>query len=326
MEDLSAIAAFVRVVEARSFAAAAPHLGMSASGVSRAISRLEARLGVRLLARSTRSLSVTEEGRLFYERCRRILTDLSEATDIVREARERPSGRLRVAATTSIGRAALLPFLPDFHARYPDIQLELLMGDRAIDMIEEGVDCAIRIGDLADSSLIARRVGRIQLITCASPAYLERRGAPRTLDELDGHECIGYVKPPRGVLTWDFQTDEGRTSIDVQPKLAINDAESVIQACIMGLGIIQTGDYVAAPYIKRGELVSLFETQMVPGPAMSVVYPQRRHLSARVQVFIDWICEHFEEASRCCKQRKAAAETAADATERARQAQLAEAG
>lgn len=307
MEDLSAIIAFVRVVEAHSFAAAARQLGMSASGVSRALTRLETRLGVRLLARSTRSLRVTEEGAQFYQRCQRILADLADATEAVGEARERPQGRLRVASTMSIGRAALLPYLPEFHARYPEIRLELVMGDRPIDMIEEGVDCAIRIGDLADSSLVARRIGRLRLITCAAPAYLRRHGIPRRLEDLTRHDCIGYVKPTRGVISWEFSTADGPARVDVAPKLSINDAESVVQAAVMGLGIIQTGDCVAAPYISRGELVPLFEAQMAPGPALSIVYPQRRHLSARVQVFIDWLCELFDEASQTCERRHQAA-------------------
>lgn len=306
MEDLSAISAFVRVVEAHSFAAAAPQLGMSASGVSRAISRLEAALGVRLLARSTRSLSVTDEGTAFYTRCRQILADLAEATETVGGAREHPQGRLRVAATMSIGRAALLPHLPDFHARYPDIRLELDMGDRPLDMIEEGIDCAIRIGDMPDSSLVARRIGQLRLITCASPGYLLKHGRPTRLEDLREHACIGYVKPPRGVLPWEYDTPEGRRSIDVAPMLALNDAESVIQAAVMGLGVIQTGDWVAGPYLKHGKLVPLFEGAMARGPALWIVYPQRRHISARVQVFIDWIGEVFASSAQYCTRSIAA--------------------
>lgn len=302
MEDLSAIVAFVRVVEAHSFAAAAPRLGMSASGVSRAVARLETQLGVRLLARTTRALRVTEEGQAFYARCRRILTDLDEATESVGAARETPKGRLRVAATMSIGRAALLPFLPEFHARYPDIRLELSMGDRPVDMIEEGIDCAIRIGELSDSSLVARRLGKLRLVTCASPGYLHERGKPTRLEHLREHACIGYVKPVRGVLPWEFDGADGeRVSLDVAPMLSLNDAESVIQAAVMGLGVIQTGDWVAAPYLARGELVPLFEDMVAGGPSLWIVYPQRRHLSARVQVFIDWITELFGRCANDCR-------------------------
>lgn len=300
MEDFSAISAFVRVVEAHSFAAAAQQLGISASGVSRAVSRLEAALGVRLLARSTRSLSLTEEGRAFYERSRHILADLAEATEAIGEARDHPRGRLRVAAAMSLGRALVLPHLPDFHQHYPDIRLEMMLGDHMLDMIEEGIDCALRVGDLRDSSMVARRIGRFRVLTCASPAYLEKHGTPTRLEQLRDHRCIGYVKPVHGVVPWDFQTPGGRTSIDVSPTLSMNDAESVIQAGVLGLGIIQTGYAVAASYVKTGKLVPLFEDMTTAGPDVWVVYPQRRHLSSRVRVFIDWISEVFERQCVGC--------------------------
>lgn len=301
MEDLSAISAFVRVVEAHSFAGAARQLELTASGVSRAVSRLETSLGVRLLARTTRSLSVTEEGRAFYERCRRILADLDEATETIGEARDHPRGRLRVAAAMSVGRALVLPHLPEFHERYPDIHLEMVLGDRSLDMVEEGIDCALRIGELADSSMVARRIGQFRTLTAASPAYLEKHGRPRTPEDLAKHRCVGYVRPVHGVIPWDFQTPRGRTSIDIAwPMLSLNDHESVIQAGVLGLGIIQTGYAVAALYLKHGKLVPLLEEFETSGPEMWMVYPQRRHLSSRVQVFIDWVSEVFEREGRCC--------------------------
>ncbi|HEX7339719.1 MAG TPA: LysR family transcriptional regulator [Rhodanobacteraceae bacterium] len=300
MEDLSAIAAFVRVVEAHSFAAAARQMTLSASGVSRAVARLETGLGVRLLARTTRSLSVTEEGRAFYERCRRILADLDEATESIGAAREHPRGRLRLAAAMSVGRALVLPHLAEFHERYPDIQLEMVLGDRVLDMVEEGIDCALRVGELADSSMVARRIGQFRTLTCASPAYLEKYGRPHRLDELGKHRCIGYARSASGVLPWVFWTDEGRTSVDIAPMLTLNDAESVIQAGVQGLGLIQTGYVVAATYLKHGKLVPVFEDLETTGPEVWIVYPQRRHLSSRVQVFIDWISEVFEREGRCC--------------------------
>jgi LysR family transcriptional regulator for bpeEF and oprC len=185
------------------------------------------------------------------------------------------------------------------------------MGDRPLDMIEEGIDCAIRIGDMPDSSLVARRIGQLRLITCASPGYLLKHGRPTQLEDLREHACIGYVKPPRGVLPWEYDTPEGRRSIDVAPMLALNDAESVIQAAVMGLGVIQTGDWVAGPYLKHGKLVPLFEGTMARGPSLWIVYPQRRHLSARVQVFIDWIGEVFSTSAQSCADSVAASHGAA---------------
>lgn len=300
MQDLSAIAAFVRVVEAHSFAAAARQMDLSASGVSRAVSRLEASLGVRLLARTTRSLRITEEGRAFYERCRRILSDLDQATESIGEAREHPRGRLRVAAAMSVGRALVLPHLAEFHERYPDIRLEMVLGDRRLDMVEEGIDCALRVGEQADSSMVARRIGQFRTLLCAAPGYLQKYGQPRSLDELGAHRCIGYVRPAQGVMPWEFWTAEGRTSVAIDPMLSLNDAESVIQAGVQGLGLIQTGYAVAAIYLKYGKLVPVLEEFETSGPEMWMVYPQRRHLSSRVQVFIDWISEVFEREGRCC--------------------------
>ncbi|GAP66719.1 transcriptional regulator [Mizugakiibacter sediminis] len=294
MEDLSAIVVFTRVVEAKSFAAAAPQLGMTASGVSRAIARLEAQLGVRLLSRTTRALRTTDEGAAFYERCRDILADLNEATEAIGGARRRPEGRLRVATSVAVGRACLMPHLPDFRTRYPDIRLELLMSDRPTDLIETGADCAIRVGDLADSSLIARRIGEMRVLTCAAPGYLQRHGVPASIDDLDGHSCIGYTKQPNGrPLAWMFDTPDGRVNVDVDARLTINDAEAVLQAGVMGLGLIQTGDYLANSYLQRGELRLVLPDVIAAGPPVWIVYPQRRHLSARVQVFIDWMTALF---------------------------------
>lgn len=298
MEDLSAIVVFTRVVEAKSFAAAAPQLGMTASGVSRAIARLEAQLGVRLLSRTTRALRTTEEGAAFYDRCKQILADLSDATEAVGGARSEPRGRLRVATSVAVGRAGLMPHLPKFHARYPEVQVELVICERPLDMIETGVDCAIRVGDLPDSSLVARRISDMRVVTCASPDYLDRHGTPATIDDLAGHRSIGYMKHPTGrPVPWRFATPSGPHSLDIDAPLAINDAESVLQAAAMGLGIIQTGDCLAAGYLQRGELRLVLEEYIAPGPSVWIVYPQRRHLTARVQVFIDWMTELFSSCT-----------------------------
>jgi len=298
MEDFSAITSFVRVVEARSFAAAAVQLGMTPSGVSRAVSRLEEQIGVRLLFRSTRALRLTDDGESFYQRCKAILADLGEAVDALNYARTKPSGKLRVAANVSVGRAALIPNLADFEAKYPDIRLELSMSDRSIGLIEEGIDCAIRMGELEDSNLIARKLGYFNNVLCAAPAYLERHGTPVSIDDLKQHRCINYVYPTSGrAYQWQFDTPDGRIALDIDAHLLINDGESVIQAAMAGLGIIQVPHWLAASAIGYGKLKVIMEDTISTGSPVWLVYPQKKHLSARVQAFLEWVHELFERTN-----------------------------
>jgi LysR family transcriptional regulator for bpeEF and oprC len=298
MEDFSAITSFVRVVEARSFAAAAVQLGMTPSGVSRAVSRLEEQIGVRLLFRSTRALRLTDDGESFYQRCKAILADLGEAVDALNYARTKPSGKLRVAANVSVGRAALIPNLADFEAKYPDIRLELSMSDRSIGLIEEGIDCAIRMGELEDSNLIARKLGYFNNVLCAAPAYLERHGTPVSIDDLKQHRCINYVYPTSGrAYQWQFDTPDGRLALDIDAHLLINDGESVIQAAMAGLGIIQVPHWLAASAIGYGKLKVIMEDTISTGSPVWLVYPQKKHLSARVQAFLEWVHALFERTN-----------------------------
>ena len=299
MEDFSAISTFVRVVEAKSFAAAASQLGMTPSGVSRAVSRLEGQLGARLLFRSTRSLRLTDDGAAFHARCKEILADLSEATEALGHARSHPVGKLRVAAHSAIGRSALIPNLAAFEQRYPDIRLELAMCDYHFDLNEEGYDCAIRMGELADSNLIARKLGYFSNVLCASPEYLRKYGAPQNIEELKQHRCINYVYPSSGKpYQWQFDTPGGRIALDIDAHMLINDGESVIQAAVAGLGIIQIPHCLAASALAKGQLEIVMSDTISTGSPVWIVYPQKRHLSARVQAFIGWISELFERTSK----------------------------
>ena len=294
MEDFSAISSFVRVVEAKSFKAAAAQLEMTPSGVSRAVSRLEEQIGVRLLFRSTRALRLTEDGESFYQRCKDILADFGEAVEALGYARTKPRGKLRVAVNVSIGRAALIPNLADFESRYPDVRLELAMSDRNIGLIEEGIDCAIRMGELEDSNLIARKLGYFSNVLCASPEYLARHGTPTGIADLKRHKCINYVYPTNGrAYQWQFDTPEGRIALDVDAHLLINDGESVIQAAMAGLGIIQIPHWLAAAPISKGKLTVIMQDTISTGSPVWIVYPQKKHLSARVHAFIDWVQELF---------------------------------
>jgi LysR family transcriptional regulator for bpeEF and oprC len=299
MEDFSAISTFVRVVEAKSFAAAASQLGMTPSGVSRAVSRLETQLGARLLFRSTRSLRLTDDGASFHARCKEILADLAEATEAMGHARSHPVGKLRVAVHSAIGRSALIPNLAAFEQLYPDIRLELTMCDYHFDLNEEGYDCAIRMGELADSNLIARKLGYFNNVLCASPDYLRKYGAPQNIEELKQHRAINYVYPNTGKpYQWQFDTPGGRVALDIDAHMLINDGESVIQAAIAGIGIIQIPHCLAASALAKGQLEIVMADTISTGSPVWIVYPQKRHLSARVQAFIEWTHELFERTSK----------------------------
>ncbi|MFC4765459.1 LysR family transcriptional regulator [Dyella koreensis] len=297
MEDFAAISAFVRVVEAKSFAAAATQLGMTPSGVSRAVSRLEERLGARLLFRSTRSLRLTDDGAAFHARCKEILADLTEATEALNYATRKPTGKLRVGISLAVGRAAIIPRLDEFEQRYPDIRLELSMTDSPADLNEEGIDCAIRVGELEDSSLIARKIGYLRNVVCASPDYLRKYGAPQSIDDLKQHRCINYVYPNGRQRQWQFDTPSGQVGVDIDAHLLINDGESVIQAVSAGLGITQAPHMLVACMLDKGMIELVMADTISTGKPVWIVYPQKKHLSARVQAFIEWVRELFERTN-----------------------------
>ena len=304
MEDFAAISAFVRVVEAKSFAAAAAQLGMTPSGVSRAVSRLEESLGARLLYRSTRSLRLTDDGASFHARCKEILADLAEATEALGYAARKPTGKLRIGAPASVGRTVIIPRLAEFEQRYPDIRLELSMCDYPYDLNEEGIDCAVRVGPLEDSSLIARKIGYLRNVIIASPDYLARHGAPQSLEDLKNHRCINYVQPNGRPRQWQFDTPSGQVGIDIDAHMLINDAESVIQAVVSGLGITQAPHVIASCMLDFGKLELVMTDTISTGKPVWIVYPQKKHLSARVQAFIEWVREVFEQTNEPGKHKK----------------------
>ncbi|WP_114240931.1 LysR family transcriptional regulator [Dyella sp. C9] len=306
MEDFAAISAFVRVVEAKSFAAAAAQLGMTPSGVSRAVSRLEEQLGARLLYRSTRSLRLTDDGASFHARCKEILADLAEATEALGYAARKPSGKLRIGVPASVGRTVIIPRLAEFEQRYPDIRLELAMCDYPYDLNEEGIDCAVRVGPLEDSSLIARKIGYLRNVIIASPDYLARYGSPQSIEDLKNHRCINYVQPNGRPRQWQFDTPSGQVGIDIEAHILINDAESVIQAVVSGLGITQAPHVIAACMLEFGKLELVMTDTISTGKPVWIVYPQKKHLSARVQAFIEWVREVFEQTSEPGKHKKPA--------------------
>lgn len=296
MDRFQAMQVFTRVVEADSFTLAADSLGMPRSTVTTIVQKLERSLGVRLLNRTTRRLSLTPDGASYYERCTQLLADLEDIESSLRDVTRRPRGRLRVEMKASIGRLILTPALCDFHTRYPDIELAIGMSDKPVDMVREAVDCAIRVGELQDSTLVARRIGTFESITCAAPYYLEQYGEPKTIEELEHHHAVHYFSDRTGrILDWSFRVDGETRDVQVKGKVSVNDGEAYVQCGVKGFGMIQAPRYMVAPYLKSGELREVLSEWTPPPLPISVVYLHNRHLSAKVRVFVDWVSELFEK-------------------------------
>jgi LysR family transcriptional regulator, regulator for bpeEF and oprC len=292
MDRLLALQTFARVVELGGFTKAGDSLQLPKTTVSDLVQNLETHLGVRLLQRTTRRVTVTPEGAAFYERCTRILTDLEEAEASVMQARFAPKGRLRVDVPGALGRLFIIPQLPQFLARYPDLRLELGMGLRPVHLLEEGIDCVVRIGAQADSSLVARRIGTLSFICCASPDYLQEHGVPRTPEDLSAHRCVNLMSNRTGrVLDWEFVQDGRKVQLTLDGVLAVNDSDAYVVAGVMSLGIVKVADYLARPYLESGQLTQVLTDWTAEQFAIAVMYPQSRHLSAKVRIFVDWVSE-----------------------------------
>lgn len=294
MNKLQAMEVFVQVVDAGSFTRAAEMLQMPKATVSTLVQSLEASLSAKLLHRTTRQVTVTTDGAAYYERCLRILSDVRDAEESLSRTRLSPSGRLRVDVPTGLSSEIIVPALPAFFERYPDIMLELGSSDRPVDLVEEGVDCAVRGGALADTSLIARRVGAIHFLTAAAPSYLARYGVPQHPRDLDRHRCVNYFSAKTGrIFDWDFNRGDERIEVPMRGVIALNDSNAYVEAGLAGLGIIQMTDYLVERHVQSGRMVQVLpDWQSDPLP-IHVVYPQNRHLSAKVRVFVEWIAELF---------------------------------
>ena len=295
MNKLQAMEVFVQVVDTGGFTRASENLKLPKATVSTLIQSLEASLSVKLLNRTTRHVSVTADGEAYYERCIRILSEVRDAEDSVGRNRLSPAGRLRVDAPTGLASTVIIPALPDFFARYPDIQLELGCSDRQVDLVEEGVDCAIRGGRrLADSRLVARRVGTMNYVTCASPVYLEQHGRPMHPNDLVNHRCVNYFSARTGkVFDWYFTQNDQRLQVTLSSHMAVSDSYAYTAAGLSGLGIIQMADFLMAEMIAEGRLMTILDDWSNEPLPIHVVYPQNRHLSAKVRVFVDWVTELF---------------------------------
>lgn len=283
---------FVRVVEARSFSAAARGLGLPKSTVSRKVAALEERLDVRLLQRTTRSLSLTDEGAAYYERAARALADLDEASEAAAGTRVEPRGLVKVTAPVDLGARFVAPVTAEFCRLHPAVRVRLELTERVVDLVAEGCDVAIRAGRLDDSSLIARRLGPARWVLCASRAYLQRAGTPRRLEDLKGHEAVAFQAPASGAA-WRLRNGSRYVRIPVHPRFASNHAESVRSATLAGLGIAFVPEAIVAVDLASGRLRRVLEGHEPPETDVHVVYPGGRFLPARVRAFVDLLVARF---------------------------------
>src|SRR6266702_3279975 len=283
---------FTRVVDRHSFTLAALDLEIPRSTATQVIKELEARLGVRLLQRTTRSVRSTLDGEAYYQRCVAILGEIEEAESAFRHAK--PHGLLRVDVHGTLARHFVLPALATFLAEYPDLQLQMSEGDRLVDLVREGIDCVLRVGDLRDGAMIGRRVAMLTEVTCASPAYLDRHGMPATLAELEGHVAVAFMSSATGAaLPLEFMVEGALRNRILPATVTVAAAESYVAAARLGLGLIQVPHYHVAADLADGTLIEILEQHRPSSTPVSLLYPHRRQLSLRVRVFIDWLAREF---------------------------------
>lgn len=291
MDKLQAMAAFVRVVEARSFTKAAQSLALPRSSVTTMIKNLEAHLGTPLLHRSTRSLSLTDAGARYLQACQAILANIADAENDVTAAIQAPRGRVRVDMPGVVGRAIVVPRLVEFEARFPDVEVVLGLSDRPADLIYEGIDCAIRSGELADSTLVARSLGHLVWVTCASPQYLGRFGEPKSMEALSAHRVVNYLSNATGrPLDWRFRVDGENVSMALPSRYSVNETEAYLHCGLEGLGLIQLSALAASPYLRSGRLREVLADARCEPVQLSIVYPQAR-ATAAVKAFVQWVLE-----------------------------------
>jgi LysR family transcriptional regulator for bpeEF and oprC len=297
MDQIQSIRVFARVVEAGTFTKAAESLDLPKGTVTKLVQQLEARLKVKLLNRTTRRVTVTPDGAAYYERTTRLLNDLDDIEASMTNAQAKPSGRLRVDVGTTVAREVIIPALSDFYRRFPDIQLDLGVTDRSVDLLVDNVDCVIRGGELLDQSLVARRIANVPLITVAAPAYIRAHGTPTHPEQLDKeHTTVNYFSTRNGrPYPNEFEKDGQRLEISGRYKLSVNESNAMIAAVLAGLGVGQIAAFTALPLIARGELVQVLPDWTCDTIPLYVVYPPNRHLSAKVRAFVEWAAELFAQ-------------------------------
>jgi len=294
MDRIQAMQVFLRVVESKSFVRAAETLGLPASSVTGIIKRLEKHLQTRLLNRSTRNLSLTPEGERYVHRCREILDLIADTESSLQGSNERPQGRLRVDMPGGIAHAVILPQLRQFQQRYPDIYLMIGVNDRQVDLIQEGVDCVIRTGSLDDSALVARRLGELNRITCATPSYLAEHGVPEVLEDLPAHRAVHYFSnTTRRGSDLHFVEEGISIAVPVPGAVAVNETELYIKLCLDGFGLMQLAEILVTDQLQAGELVEVLADRRPAPMPVSLLYPHHRFLSPAMRAFADWTTELF---------------------------------
>ncbi|HEY0269333.1 MAG TPA: LysR substrate-binding domain-containing protein [Methyloradius sp.] len=294
MDRFDTMLAFTRVVELASFTKAAHSLSLPKTTVSAQVVALEKRLAVKLLNRTTRHVSVTTDGAAYYERAIRLLNELDETEASVRQFTTKPKGRLRIDIPASLGRRIVMPAIKGFFDRYPEIDLEIGCSDRPVDLLQEGVDCVIRGGDLLDQSMVARRIGSIRVVSCATPDYLRRAGIPQTPEDIERHVTINYMSSKTGkIYEFDYVKDGTTNMVMGQRSIAINDSDACLEAGLASVGIMQTASFLVQDLIATGELEVVLGEYLSEDIPVFVMYPQNRHLSSKVRAFVDWVAELF---------------------------------
>lgn len=299
MDQIAAMRAFVRVVEAGTFTRAADLLDMPKPTLTKLVQQLEAHLRTQLLNRTTRRVGVTPDGAAYYERAVSLLNDLDELDGSMARLQASPQGRLRVDVGTALALHIIIPAMADFHERYPDIQVDLGVSDRPVDLIGENVDVAVRGGELLDPALIARRVTEIELVTCATPAYLARHGEPRHPSELEtGHRAVGFFSPRTGRdYPFSFRRGEEHYELALPHMLSVNDSLAYVASGVTGLGIAQLPSFMVRDQLAAGTLKRILADWKAETIAIYVVYSPNRHLSSRLRVFVDWLAEIFSTST-----------------------------
>lgn len=307
MDRLVAMQAFVKVVETGTFTKAADVLNLPKPSVTRLVQTLEAHLQTKLLNRTTRRVTVTADGAAYYDRALRLLGEIDDLESSMTRAKANPRGKLRIDVGAAVGQLLLIPALADFHARYPDIQIDLGVSDRPVDLIGENVDCVLRGGEISDQSLVARRIGEFHTLLCATPAYLKRHGMPRHPDDLQGggHKVVRYLSHRTGrPYPMLMAKGEQRIEVDAPYTVAVNDSNANLTAGLAGLGLVRTATFMARPHIESGALVPVLLDWCSETIPLYVVYAPNRHLSAKLRVFVDWVAELFARSEliqrRCC--------------------------
>lgn len=296
MDRILSMQVFVRVVDSGGFTRAAHSLQMPRATVSMAVQELEAHLGVRLLHRTTRRVALTQDGAAYYERCQNVLEELDEIESQFRQTDAQPRGKLKVDAPCRIARLVIAPALPDFFRRYPGIELELDATDRPVDLVQEGVDCAVRVGELTDSRLVARPLGLMPMANYAAPSYVERHGAPATVADLARHSMVQYVSPLTGKsYDWEYMDNGEYRTVPVRAAVSTNHSETYLACALAGLGLVQMPAIDIRELVENGQLVEVLPEWRAPPLPVSALYPHRRHRSGKVLAFIEWIEALFRE-------------------------------